>query len=288
MENDISKTKQISRKKVAILLGCVVIITIVATVLLLSILKVPTSTTNNKKAIAKTTDIMSAFSKSNAIPGLSTDLYQEKTLTSGAVNYKTSSHDYAIMAPTNKSLSFTSTGKQRSDDTENVKSQTKSLMETKGLKIASFNPDKLGTASYMTFNNDKIVCQLDATSRKVANNTSRYYSLNCIDKIGIEGEYTMTDKLLSIYKQSGTLPTFTKSVRMSNMEGSVAYSIIYLSGNKVHNKLLFAAVNDDWNYLGDLGADISKNSNSKYSITSELQAKINDPKYGDFLSKNIH
>jgi hypothetical protein len=56
-------------------------------------------------------------------------------------------------------------------------------------------------------------------------------------------------------------------------------------GIKSHPALLFAAIDTNWTYIGDIGSGTS--SNGKYVLMPDVKAAISDPKYGDFLKKHV-
>jgi hypothetical protein len=54
-----------------------------------------------------------------------------------------------------------------------------------------------------------------------------------------------------------------------------------------HPVLLFAAVDNNWAYIGDVGGGDAMSSNGKYTLTAQVEAAIHDQKYGDFLVHNL-
>ncbi len=282
--------KKLNKRIVLILFSiCIVIITISVTVYLLNTFGTSTSD-KAQNTTTKPLDIISVYSKPGSIAGLPRNIYKMQLSYASAVIYKTSAHTYEIVTPTSKSVKFTSIFQTKTDDTTAVKDQTKTFMEKNGFKIASFNPkDMASVVTYTTFKSNDAVCQLSRVNKSSTSDSPSYYSLSCADISAIDSEYSKTENLLSVYKnQQQTLPSFTKSVTISKTEGNKAYSIVVLSGAGVHNKLLFAAIDNEWEYLGDLSAGITAGSKVKYALTPELKAKINDTEYGTFISKDIY
>jgi hypothetical protein len=155
--------------------------------------------------------------------------------------------------------------------------------------------DSVSTASnsfqISVYANDKIVCQL-TDSQPIASapaNALRYHTIACVNVSDIKQEYLQIEKLLTIYRKTNKLIAFSSASRITATNGSIAYSIINLAAtNYTYPRLLFAAVNDSWSYIGDLSAGDLKYSTGEYIITPEIKTKISDPKYQGFITKEIH
>ena len=127
------------------------------------------------------------------------------------------------------------------------------------------------------------VCQLTSAPTSAP----PYYLIACADKADIQKEYTKVEELLALYKKSHQLDPFTKAISSTVTSSNKSMTTLALTTAHQHPVLLFAAIDDKWSYLGDLGGGTAATSNGKYSISSEIQSAIRNPKYGDFLVRNL-
>ena len=254
------------------------------------ILKNMTQKTTSSTKPTSAADIISAYSGPETIIGLSSKLYQPQIDASieAIVQYKLSGHTYGVTVPTKHSLMFYAVNKSQPDDSATIQSQTATFMQQKGFAKAE-SPAPIATTGlqYTTFSNDTAVCQLTDSQQPASTDTLRFHSLACVDRSTIEQEYTATEKLLSIYKQSHQLAAFAQATRFTASEGNKSYAIVGFTVQTSPSRLLFAAVDNNWLYLGDLATNNPKYANAKYTITPDILRAISDPKYGDFLIKSF-
>jgi len=230
-------------------------------------------------------NVIMAYSAPGAIAELSSDLYQQqKDDTSDAhITYKSSSHDYSVSIPTKYHTLFYAKNTSNKDDTKTIQDQTTSFLLSKGYNKVE-TPASSSTPVSVTYASQKAVCQL--TGSGPISDSPTYYALACVDMTGIDQEYTAIEKLLSLYKASHQLASFTQAIRSTVTEDNKSLSIINLTEDKSHHSFLFAAIDTNWEYIGDLSGTTT--SSGKYTITPEVNTALHNPKYGDFLTKNIH
>jgi len=274
-------------KKIIIAIIAIGILAITATSIVIFLRSTEDKTTTPTDSISATA-IITAYAEPSAINGLSDISYKQQSNTPATIQYKLADKKYEISTPTNKSLLFYALDKAQTDDTVNIQDQTTKFMEQKNLQKTS-NPDSVDTnyLQYTTFNSNNAVCQL-TDSQPENQDTLRFHQLSCIDKTDIEDEYTAIESLLSIYRQNQQLTDFTQATKYTATEDNKDYSIINIAQNDKHLNLLFAAIDDNWAYLGDLAAGEPEYSNGKYSITPDLKAKIDDPIYNGFIAKYVY
>ncbi len=291
MPDDRSKKQVITQR---IILGVCAFITLIlvvfATVFILSITNKPIE--KNSTIIAPSTQtVVADFSKPGAIAGLS-KIYlkrssSSKVSTIATINYKDDVNKYYITVTvddTQQSVRYTPINKSQDDDSKTVISQTTDFMKKLYLDVDSYNPTNTDLIKYQTYSNSTLVCQLQIRRGTSDATSSNIYTLSCLNKSVFNTEYIKIDKLLGIYSKSQELPVFTGATDNSKTEGNKSYSILSLivdSGNRY--RLLFASIDDKWDYLGTLSTGTARKS----TITPEIQTKMSDPKYGDFLTANI-
>jgi hypothetical protein len=136
----------------------------------------------------------------------------------------------------------------------------------------------------MTYESNESVCQLVSSGTAVTKGVKASHLLACATKAAIDDEYAMVEQLTGLYAKKTTVPTFAQVTRSEQREGKKALSVLLLSGEK-NVRLLFAAIDDKWEYVGNLSS--GSKTNAKFTISAELEAAIRNPKYGDFLTRNI-
>jgi hypothetical protein len=249
----------------------------------------PTRTSTTPTEVLGAADIISQYSADNAVKGLSTDMYNKQVDNNNeaTVIYKASGATYTIDAPAKHSALFAVKDAATPNDTSSIQQQTTAFIEQRHYKKV----DNTGSAvssnpSFITYANDRAVCQLSSAPSDAG--LPGYHKLSCANKSEIQAEYTATDTLLALYNSKNPSPIFTESLRTTQTEGNKSLAILSLTGNdkKPEKLLLFAAIDGHWSYIGDLN-DSQAESNGKYAISAEVRQAINDPKWGDFLAKNI-
>ncbi|HEU5121892.1 MAG TPA: hypothetical protein VFT59_03520 [Candidatus Saccharimonadales bacterium] len=257
------------------------------------ILKTLEPTKNNSsmpQSVLSSTEVITQYATKDVIPELSTATY-DKQIDHEAhttIIYKAMTAGYVVDAPAKDSVLFSSKEASRANNIALVQDQTSNFMQKHGLaKVENTGSAALSSnPAYRTYENDKTVCQLSSNHAKIDVTSLVFHTLSCADKTAIQEEYTAIDKLLSFYKTNHQQPSFTEANRQVTIEGNKAMAILTLTNNNTVNSLLFAAIDGSWNYIGSL-SDTSAPSNGKHSLSVEVQQAIRDPKWGDFLSKNL-
>jgi len=274
----------ITRKKIVIVISAIVTLTIITicTILIVS------SMTKKDKVIVKlesAKNIVSLVATQTKISSLSAKLYKQQANSSATTEYKSSDHNYSVNIPTDNSVLFYSIDASQKNDTAEVRTQVNDFMYQNGLKKVTSDDKK---AYYTTFVSEKAICQLTDSRLPDSKETINFHIITCIDLDKVDQEYATIEKLLGIYKKDNTIPDFTEVYRYIVSEAKISYSILTLTTSNKSPRLLFAAVDDNWEYLGNLSGSDPKYSTDKYNITPDLQTKISDPKYNGVIVKEIH
>lgn len=238
----------------------------------------------NKKQL-NAQETVKAFEISGAIQGLSSGYQRQKTESStGVVIYKADDKAYSVTTSTPYVAIFSAKDENK-DDVQLIRDETMVFMNASGYKEAAYQQASDGTGPfYATYENDSSVCQLASSGSAIPKDTKASHLLACITKEKINDEYAMVEGLIDLYAKESKLPTFAQVIRSEQREGKKALSVLALSGEK-NVRLLFAAVDDKWEYLGNLSN--GSKTNAKFTVSAELEAALRDPKYGDFLTRNI-
>lgn len=283
--------KNISLKKI-ILLGLIgvgaIVLVAVGTVFTLRTIAPRAKTVVQSQPGKSIGEIMPAFQKEGAVPGLNKTLYtlSENTLNTSSINYKADERSYAISVPAKQSLLYSAIDPSKPDNTLKVQSETTALMTQLGLSQTTSIPDEsLPNQKYTTYKHASVVCQL-------VDNVSQYaatHEFTCVDTAAINDEYARIEQYFAMYRKTGeTLGDFSRVTSFTKNQANMSYTLLTVaSGKRVVNSLLFAAVDKNESYIGDVTSGDSKYSNGKYVITPETMKALSDPKYNGFLLKNF-
>lgn len=233
-------------------------------------------------------DVIKAYETPGAIDALSQYDLRASGADQGSIVYKQASQPYAITISTKENALFYAKDAKQADNSQAVQDATISFMDTEGLtKATTPAQDTRGGLIYTTYENPQTVCQL--IDAKAVSQSPSYHILSCAAKADISTEYTTVQKLLAVSGQKTDISGAQSIRRDANSKDNKAYAILNVTkpDNKT-SRLLYAAVDDKWDYLGDLSAGDKRYSNAKYTVTPEIQKAISDPKYGGFLTSVIH
>lgn len=281
---------QTTRKKILFIVVSVVIFIGIgfATVISLKSIVGKTATGSQTATVMTPTDLMAAYIAPNTINSLSSKLYRSQPISAATIQYHSSSKTYSVGVSTTHSSLFSAINQDQPDDSALVQNQTIAFMTKEGFTKTNDAPAAANGLVYTNFANSKTVCQLTDSSPAANSGLLRYHQMSCVDKTVIDSEYTAIESLLAIYNQSHTISKIAQVNREVGTDKNVSYATLAISTDSAHLLLLFGAVDNSWSYLGNLTVDNAQASSSRYNITPEVRAKINDPKYNGFIAKNIH
>jgi len=275
-------------KKITIVITAIVAVSLVSlsTVFLLKNLITKKDSSNNKTSsvVLLAKDVLKSFK----IPGLSNDKYTKLTSAKGLLQYKTDSEIFGISLSTNKSIISSTTSSNKSTDTPAIQTQVTSYMKDKGLAETNstiYNSNK--ALVYKTFKNDNVICQLMSNDGPILTGQSHSHQLTCVDSKEISDQYISIKKLLATDNAPKLTASPSQVLVVTNSKDNIRYSILNFSSKSKQQRLLFATVDEKWEYLGDLIDGGKQYTTGKSSITPELQTKIDDVKYKGFLRNNV-
>ena len=291
MTSDQPKTNTTLKKIGLVLAGILLTVAIalgVVFVLKNATPKANNSLTPNHIAEVAPGDVVNTYSY-ETIAGLNEETYltQNDENAAAYVTYKSGNHAYTVQAPTKLDTMFIAKSASQPDDRKTIEEQTTAFMTAKGYdKINNTGSASAENPLYYTYASSEAVCQL-TSGRPVEGLPAipPYYGLACLEKASIENEYGEIEKLFEIYKKSQALPSFNEVSRTTSTDGNKALSILALSGEEARPSLLFAAVDNNWEFIGDLNA--GNEANGKYILSPAVRTAINNPKYGNFLKNAI-
>lgn len=243
-------------------------------------------------AIKSAADLIAAYNAPGAIPSLSGAGYthEQNAKENGNVSYKDTGRNFAVTVSTPNTTTYDADKPGQQDNTKAVQDDTASFMKRQGLgKTASPAGDSHGWMRYATYANRQFVCQLSDVVPPADSKVPGYHQLACISQAELDKEYAAIEKLLALSKDAALPTGLLRIDRYVSSEDNKSLAVLTMTGTDPRSvpKLLYAAVDGRWEYIGDINSDKAE-SNGKYRLTPEVQAAINDPKYGNFLQNAIH
>lgn len=249
--------------------------------------KATNSLTPTQVTAASPNEVIEAVKNPETIKDLSDKYLLQNSDTTTHVVYRGGNRNYTVSTPTKLQAMYSAKNGKDAGDLQKIQDQITTFMQSKGYdKINNTGTATSENPSYLTYASTGAVCQL--TTSKPAEGAPTllpYVAVACVEKGTVDQEYTAIDTLLTIYKQTQALPDFSEIIRTTKTDADKSMAILSLSGGQDTPSLLFAAIDDNWTYIGNLNG--SGATNGKYTITPEMRTRINDPKYGDFLKKNL-
>jgi len=280
--------KKISHKIIGKIIAGITILVTLSLIATLTVIVLKNVITNdNTDTNMSASKIISSYSLSKTITSLSSKSYNKRTGTSANIQYKLDDKTYSINIISKQTVIFFANNLAQKNDTLSVKNQTSNFMEQNNLDKISAYSSKDKMTEYTNFTNNTAICQLTSYYPTTESKIFQSHELACENISDIKKEYLQVEKLLSIFKQTQKLSNFTEIVRTSGTKDNVSYSVLDITSDTNRNKLLFAAIDNQWVYIGDIVATKSNYTSSKYNVTLEIKEKINDQKYHGFIAQNI-
>lgn len=276
-----------SLKKIGLLFSVIALLVLIAAITIAVLCFIKPAKKSQTSGVASSS-IISAYIQPDTISGLSSNLYRQQSNVAATIQYQLGSKGYGTSIETKDSFIFYALDKTQKNDTATIQTQTLAFMKQRNLAKTSSSSTAGDTMMTTTYSNGDNVCQLVDFSPSTISGISPYHEISCADNKAVLNEYTAIENLLNIYKKSQKITDLTKAIRFTATDKNVSYSIIYLTTRTSQSSLLFAAVNNNWEYIGDLTAGDIKYASGKYIITPEIKTKINNSKYNGFITKNIN
>lgn len=270
---------KIKRSVTLIVIGMSSVI-IMMSVIIFSTAKTPQG---NSMVNVTTKDIVKAFSSDAVLSTIFSKGYNKLNLSYDSMNLKLPTKDYGIIYRSSDVVGYEARSDKKSEDTSDIRNGIDDLMKFYGFSYTKSSTELSSkTNLYSLYTNDNMYCQFSSYSQ------THLYKFSCANASDITSEYVATDNLISLLKKQQAVPHFLISQRYSKLKSQVSYSILSLADYNRTSFYLFGAVDDDWEYLGDISGDTTKLGKAEYQFNSAIKAKIDDPKYEGFLSSELY
>ena len=234
-------------------------------------------------------EIVEAFKKPQAVSGLH-DSYSEAATpmsTFNEINYP-KPNSYTTGVPASDFVQFEQKNAQQNDNSAEIVTATETFLTSKGLK-------KLQSAAASSvvnvFESEHAACQVVSLPKMDKRPAS--ISIACADAPAIAKTYEQIDTLLALHAKAASSPIKPVTIqKVTVSEGNKTLTTLNVYGDTDTTKsLLFAAIAASWEYIGEQALSTGTTEGSQKPIdrtlSKELQAKINDPKYEGFLKKYV-
>jgi hypothetical protein len=247
-------------------------------------------TTTSAPTAPDPADIIKQYQASDAVGELA-NLYTKKTTPEAGpdvINY-TADKSYTVYIKATDTVQFEQKDKAITTNSSIVKANSESFLLKKELQKKS--PANNATSQLFTlFDSSKTVCQL--FDLPPYNKNGALLTLACVKKSIINDQYTTINKLLALYSgPQSSIANPTGVILRTTKEDNKTLSVTDIYGVKTDSgatSLIFAAINDKWEYIGQRAIS-NGDTLVNNGISTELKAKLNDTdtKYQGFLKKNI-
>jgi hypothetical protein len=268
----------------------VTLIIVISVAFLLKNLGITKNISTEQAVALSPAQIIEAYSKPGAVQALSGDKYtlQTANTSEGTVIFKTEDANYTIDTPTKDTALYAAKDTKAADDKATVQEQAKAFMKERGYTEANNTASASSkNPAFLTFESSGAVCQLSSAHPETNSPLPGYHKMSCVSKEAISKEYASVNSLLDIYKKDHSLEGTTEIIRTTKTNGNKSLATLELLNDGKQTSLLFAAINGAWEFIGNLSEGSESNSNGKYTISPQVQQAMANPKYGDFLTKNI-
>jgi hypothetical protein len=196
---------------------------------------------------------------------------------------------YSLNVPASAYVLYVAKSNSQSDDISEVMQQTSATLVKNGFhQVATPIVSSTVDTKYESFTDGNISCQLTSSVPLPSVHSLEFHQLACTDMPTIATSYATSQRLLALYSKTNSALQFSQITESSNGKGDVSYIILNLTGKGSIHSLLFAAVKQQWTYIGDLSSGDSATSKGKYTIAPDIQQAIANPIYNGFLKQSIH
>lgn len=273
-------------KQTILIIVCLLLVGTVAVGAIALLRNIAPKATENSNTTTATSaeEIIKALQTPGTIKSLEGFNQQTNPSDTTQITYKADDRSYAISAPTKGSVLFVASAPGPQPNT--IEEEMVKFITERGYEKTETTGTTPPSTKYITLKSPVGVCQIASPQPAEGQQTLVFYQIACADTAAISQEYSNLERLLSVYKESGgKIPPFTSASRSTITEENKSFSIVTLNGGDTRASLLFASIDNDWEFIGDLTGDKDTVANGKYGISAEMRSKINSSQYGDFLRK---
>lgn len=165
-----------------------------------------------------------------------------------------------------------------------AKAYTTQYLQAIGFQLDTSLSESSSMRDASTYASDSAVCQLFLADP--VEGADGMVQFGCVTKADVQKEYEFTQKLLALHSSNEGGAIKEASRNYSVTEGDKSLTLLTVRKAERTVQELYAAIGDDWEYIATTN-DGSGAVNGKYSLSDDARAALSDPKYGDFLTRNL-
>lgn len=269
-------------KRILIGLG-VIILSAILTVIVVKIFYQPSA---DRAAVVvadapSLTDLIKKYTANYKLDGYAIN----KSMSDSILSYKPSDTNYTVQVNSSNNIQFAKSGNSTADDITRATDNAKTFLTSNG--FTKVTDQIYADPTQLLYDSPNTVCKI-FSSFDAAKKTSSY-GLVCADKKLFVAEHNDIQTLLKLYTQTGGASDFKNIVRTTYVEGNKVLSLLSINpqqSSRVPYTLIFASIDGKWSYIGSRITP-SVDTKDSFSLSPQLQAAINDPKYGGLIAKYV-
>lgn len=270
------------------------IVAAVVTVLLLSKFapRQDTPDATAKVVAPSSSEIIKKVQETESVGELSTSYIKRETPLAGLddISY-TKEGSFMVSQVADDSVQFELSDTTVAENSASIKSNIEAFFVRNNLKKVT-NLTAV-TTLFTIFDSEQTTCQL--LDLPAMGDNGAILSIACAKKASINDQYATIDKLLTLYDGPKSDIANPASIRLKTIkedDKTVSMADIYgLGANGGGVSLFFAAIGSTWEYIGQLPLSTGDTAENPAvidrSLPSDMQAKVNDQKYGNFLKEHV-
>ena len=182
-------------------------------------------------------------------------------------------------------VQYESKDKTMKDNSSAIKAATEAFLTDQGLRKIN-DQITLPGIIYTTYDSENVICQTSDFDSSVYG--AALYGVACVDKILVTQQYKAIDDFLALYAPSDASKKPTEIYENNEIvDGNkklTTLTVVYSA--KDSKTLIFAAIDDKYEYIGERAIPNPDVADS-FKMSDELKKAISDPKWDNFLKKNI-
>lgn len=279
------------KRNYKLIIGLPLLVIAVSALTVFALVKIFPQDNSSSTAVLSPADIIAKVKTNGTISGLDKDytIPKQSLVSVNTISY-TADNSYTIQAPSEVSVQFEQNDKQAPQNSTSVKAALDSFLTKKAnLKKATSGTNALPLMT--VYDSDTTTCQV--FDMPPFGKSGAVLALACVKKSVINDQYASINKLLALYSGTKSDIASPVSIRTNTItQKNMTLTMLDLYGLKTKTgavTLIFAAIDDKWEYIGQrLISATDATAIVDNSISSELKAKLADPRYNGFLQQYVH
>lgn len=148
------------------------------------------------------------------------------------------------------------------------------------------------TSTRVLYDSTLSVCQYTSFPAITDNEVAQIpatFGIGCIDKTAVASAYDDVDNLVALYRQTQAVPTITHISSAVVDDKKTPITVLYISTDETKMatfRAYFVSIDDQSTYLG-AASIATENSEQPSVLSTDLTTSMDNPTYGDFLTRML-